>query len=150
MGSGNFYDNPRFGVVQQMTLAKAADAAIGSARAAAAEIDRKTVMTNITVKDFNLEVLVGATCTGTSEVSTQIYLLTVGKSAAGTGAYAAFGTATVGTAGAADLSVIDGSVTETNLAAGDDIVFRAEIGTALGDNSLVARANVSYVEHFVA
>jgi len=149
---GGFYDDPRFGVIQQMTLAENADTAIGSARAAAVELNRKTVLTNITVKDWNLECLVGATCTaGTAGAgATEVYTLTIGKSAAGTGTYAAIGTATVGTAGQADNSVLDCTCTETNFSAGDDIVFRAEIGTSLGDNSLVARANVSFVERFVA
>lgn len=145
------YDDHRYNTLQQMVLAKVADGAIGSAAGASrVELNRRTVMANITVKDFNLEVLVGATCTGTGGVATEVYTLTIGKSVDGTGAFSAIGTATVGTAGQADASVLDGSVTETNLDAGDDIVFAMEAGTALGDNSLQARAVVSYVEHFVA
>ena len=146
---GEFYDDPRWGVVQSMVLAKAADGAIGSANATRTELNRRTVLKNITVKDWNLEVLVGATCTGTGGVTTEIYQLAIGKSAAGTGTVATIGTAQVGTAGAANGSVIDATCTETNFDAGDDIIFSAEVGTALGDNSLQARANVSYVERFV-
>jgi len=143
------YDDPRYGVIQSLAMAKAADAAIGSANAARSVLQRKTFMKNVTVKDFNIEVLTGATCTGTSQVSTQIYQLAIGKSLGGTGSLATFGTAVVGTAGAADGTVIDGSLTETNFVAGDDITFSVEVGTALGDNSLIARANVSYVERYV-
>jgi hypothetical protein len=144
------YDDLRWGVLHQMTLSNNADAAIGSARAAAVVLARKTFMENVTVKDFNLEVVVGATCTGTGGVATEVYTLIIGKSAAGTGAVSAIGTATVGTGGAADDSVVDGTVTETNFSSGDDIVFQASIGTSLGDNSLVARANISYVERYVS
>ena len=132
----DFYDDPRWGVVQTMVLANVADGAIGSANAARAELNRRTLLKNITVKDWNLEVLVGATCTGTGGVTTEIYQLAVGKSAAGTGAIATIGTAQVGTGGAANDSVIDATCTETNFDAGDDIIFSAEVGTALGDNSL--------------
>lgn len=145
-----FYDDPRFGVVQSMILANKADGTIGSANAAALVLNRKTMLKNVTVKDFNLEVLTGATCTGTGGVATEVYTLTVGKSLAGTGTVVPFGTATVGTGGAADKSVVDGSVTETNMDIGDDVVYQAEIGTALGDNALAARANVSYVERYVS
>jgi hypothetical protein len=146
----DFYDDSRYGVTQSMVLAKAADGAIGSANASRTELNRRTLLKNVTVKDWNLEVLTGATCTGTGGVSTEIYQLAIGKSLGGTGSISTFGTAQVGTAGAADNSVIDATCTETNFVAGDDIVFSAEVGTALGDNSLVARANISYVERFVA
>lgn len=145
----DFYDDPRWGVKRSITLADNADGAIGSARSAAVELNRKTMFDNVTIKDFNIECLVGATCTGTGGVATEVYTLTIGKSVDGTGAFSAIGTATIGTAGHADNSVVDAAVTETNLDAGDDLVFRAEIGTSLGDNSLVARAHVSYVERFV-
>lgn len=144
------YDDPRFGgIIQSLSMAKAADAAIGSANVARVELQRKTFMKNVTVKDFNIEVITGATCTGTSQVLTQIYQLGIGKALGGTGDVSILGTALVGTAGAADGSVLDGVLAETNFVAGDDIVFSVEIGTALGDNSLIARANVSYVERYV-
>jgi hypothetical protein len=145
-----FYDDPRYGVVQSMVLAKKADGTIGSANSTRGELERRTLLKNITVKDWNLEVLTGATCTGTSQVTTQIYQLAIGKSVDGTGSISTIGTAAVGTAGAADNTVIDASCTETDFDAGDDIIFSVEVGTALGDNSLAARANVSYVERFVA
>jgi len=144
-----FYDDPRWGSIKDMALASVGDAAIGSANSARTELNRRTMLNNVTIKDFNLEVLVGATCTGTGGVTTEIYQVAIGKSLDGTGAIVTYGTAQVGTAGAADNTVIDGSLTEFNLDAGDDIVFSAEVGTALGDNSLQARAVVSYVERFV-
>ena len=142
------YDDPRWGALRNTVLAATSDA-IGSAHSARTELNRRTMMANITVKDFNLEVLTGATCTGTGGVPGETWVLTVGKSLAGTGAFAAFGTASVGTAGQADDTVLNGSVTETNLNSGDDLVFAAEIGTALGSNALLARANISYVERYV-
>ena len=143
------YEDPRYGVIQSLCLANIADGAIGSAAASRVELHRKTFLKAVTVKDWNLEVLTGATCTGTSQVVGQVYQLAIGKSLAGTGSLSMLGTALVGTAGQADDSVLDATLTETNFAAGDDIIFTAEIGTALGDNSLVARANVSYVERYV-
>ena len=107
------YDDPRFGgIIQNLSMAKAADAAIGSANAARSVLQRKTFMKNVTVKDFNIEVITGATCTGTSQVLTQIYQLGIGKSLGGTGDVSILGTALVGTAGQADGSVLDGALTE--------------------------------------
>jgi len=143
------YEDPRYGVIQSLCMANAADAAVGSAAAARVELHRKTFLKAVTVKDWNLEVLTGATCTGTGGVVGEVYQLAIGKSLAGTGSLSMLGTAQVGTAGQANDSILDAALTETNFAAGDDIIFTAEIGTALGDNSLVARANVSYVERYV-
>ena len=144
----DFYDSARYGAQHVLIMSKTADGALGSAASAQTVYNRKTMMMNVTIKDWNLEVLTGATCTGTSQVATQVWTLKLGKSAAGTGAISAIGTATVGTAGQADNSVLDASVTETNLSAGDDLVWYTDAGTALGDNSLVARANVLYVERY--
>jgi hypothetical protein len=132
-----------------MVMANGADAAIGSANASQTILNRQTFFNNVTVTDYNLQVLTGATCTGTGGVATEVYTLGIGKSAAGTGSITLIGTATVGTGGAADDTVIDGTVTSTNFDDGDDIVWTAEVGTALGDNSLVARVNVKYVERYV-
>jgi hypothetical protein len=145
-----FYDDPAYGVLQRMTMGKAADAALGSAFAAQTVFDRKTFMTGVTVLDANLEVHTGATCTGTGGVATEVWTLKVGKSAAGTAAITAIGTATVGTAGQANGTVIDMTVTETDFADGDDLVFYTDAGTALGDNSLVARASVEFMERYTS
>lgn len=148
------YSDPTFGSVKDLVLANVADGAIGSANAARAILNRRTMLKNVTIKDFNLQVLVGATCTSTGTsadtvVATETYILGLGKSLAGTGAIVAMGTAQIGTAGVADDTVLDGSLTETDLDEGDDLVFFAEIGTALGDNSLIARMDVSMVERYV-
>ena len=144
----DFYDSARFGARHVLVMQKAADAALGSAAAAQTVYNRKTMMMAVTIKDWNLEVLTGATCTGTGGVTTEVWTLKLGKSAAGTGTISNIGTITVGTAGAANGTVVDGTVTETNLAAGDDLVWYTDAGTALGDNSLIARANVMYVERY--
>lgn len=143
-----FYDDYRYGVRQNLVLGKAG--AIGSAAAARDLIRLHTFMTAVTIKDWNLRVITGATCTGTAAVpTTEKYVLSLAKSAAGTGALTVFGgSAVVGTAGVADGTVVDQSVTETDFDAGDDLIFFAEIGTALGDNSLVAEASIDYVERY--
>ena len=134
--------------------------AIGSANAARTVLDRHTFMEAVTLKDWNLKVKTGATCTGLpSNLNTELYVLCLGKSPAGTGLEDIGGSAWVaGTAAsdapaasavkAADLSVVDAAVDETQFDAGDDLVFFAEIGTALGDNSLVANACIDYVSRF--
>ena len=156
---GDFYSDPRFGVRQNILMG-IGYGAIGSANAARTTLDRHTFMTAVTVKDFNLKVLTGATCTGlASNLNTELYVLCLGKSPAGTGLEDIGGSAWVaGTAAsdapaasavkAADKSVVDATITETDFDAGDDLVFFAEIGTALGDNSLIAHASVDYVERY--
>ena len=143
---------------RQNILLGAGYGAIGSANAARTYLDRHTFMTAVTVKDWNLKVLTGATCTGLpSNLNTELYVLCLGKAPAGTGLEDIGGSAWVaGTAAsdapaasavaAADVSVVDAAITETDFDAGDDIIFFAEIGTALGDNSLIAHASVDYVE----
>lgn len=153
------YDDHRYNTVQQMQFANAADATLGSARSARVEVQRKTMLTNIVVKDWNLEVITGATCTGTG-VALESYNFGLAKSAAGTGTLALLGniyiggTSAIETYGvkAADGSVIDGSMTASDLTvdAGDDLIFTSEIGTALGDATVQVRANVAFVEQFVA
>ena len=145
---GDFYDSARFGARHVLVMQKTADGALGSAAAAQTEYNRKTMMMDVTIKDWNLEVLTGATCTGTGGVTTEVWTIKLGKSAAGTGAISNIGSITVGTAGAADNSIVDGTVTETNMSAGDDLVWYTDAGTALGDNSLIARANVLYIERY--
>ena len=144
----DFYDSARYGARNTIVMAKVADGALGSAASAQTVYNRKTMMTNVTIKDWNLEVLANATCTGTGGVTTEVWTLKLGKSAAGTGTISNIGTITVGTAGVAANSVVDGTVTETNLSAGDDLVWYTDAGTALGDDALIARANVLYVERY--
>jgi hypothetical protein len=143
-----FYTDGRFGVRQNVVFGQ--QGAIGSANAARTVVGRHTFMTAVTVQDWNLRVRTGATCTGTAAVpTTEKYVLCLGRMAAGTGTLTLIsGSAVIGTAGAADGSVIDDSLTATNFDAGDDICLFAEIGTALGDNSLIAEASVDYVERY--
>ena len=145
------YDDSRWGTLRRISLRNTADGGLGSAVASQTILDRRTFMANVTIKDMNLAVDVGATCTGTGGVATEVYTLKLGYSTAGTGTITAIGTATIGTGGQADNTVLDGTVTETNLSSGDDILFYRDTGTALGDNSLVVRdLDVSYVERYVA
>lgn len=139
------YANPKYGVQQRMTLrGKANQTSVIAAQVVA---DRRTVMEAITVKDFNVHFVQGDTTTGTS-ANHNGWKIGIGKSAAGTGAVSLFGTAWCGTAGQANGSVLDGSVTETNFSAGDDIVLTYEAGTALPAGVLRVEADVQYVEHY--
>lgn len=143
-----FYTDGRFGAQQNVRVGQVG--AIGSANAARTVVGRHTFMTAVTVKDWSLQVDVGATCTGTALVpTTEKYVMCLGKMAAGTGTLTLIsGSAIINTAGQADNSVIDDSLTETDFDAGDDLCLFAEIGTALGDNSLIAMASVDYVERY--
>jgi len=135
------YDDPRFGVVQtiHMGTAKTKNTSVIGTRV---EIDRKTMLTAVTVKDWNVQVLDGATCTGGVNFN-----IALSKSLAGTGAVTPFGSAAV--ASQADGSILDASVTtETDLSAGDDLVLSYEVGTALPAGALRVEADVSYVERY--
>lgn len=118
-------------------------AAQTSVIAARTEVSRRTFMENVTVNDFNVTVINGATCTGGIN-----YNVTIGKSVDGTGAFTAIGTAVIGTA--ANNSVIDAAVTETNFDAGDDVIFAFEAGTALPASDVRVEADVQFRERFVA
>jgi len=97
---------------------------------------RMTVMTPITVKDWNAFAVAGGTNATRSII--------LSKSAAGTGASAAIGTIATGTN--ATGAVLDGSVTETDLSTGDDLIVET-IGTSTTVENL--SPVVSYVEAFV-
>jgi len=140
---GGFYDDPRFGTLQTKNLqAKANQTSVIAARV---EADRRTMMQAVTIKDWNVHFIQGDTTTGTS-ANHNGWKITLGKSAAGTGAFAAMGTAWCGTAGQANGSVLDASLTETNLDAGDDLILAYEAGTALPAGVLRVEADVQYVE----
>lgn len=136
------YDDPRFGVQQTITLR--GKAAQTSVRAAQVVADRRTMLHAVTVKDFNVHFVDGATTTGTA-LATK-FKMCVAKSAAGTGAVTAFGTAYCGTQ--ANGTVQDGAITETNLDAGDDLLLTYEAGTALPAGTVQAEADVQYVERY--
>lgn len=140
-----FYDDARYGVVQTLRMGTdlTRSAANSSVAAAVVELDRMTMMTAVTIKDWNIKVVNGATCTGAN----LLFDFSLSKSLAGTGALAQFGSAAVGTA--ADGSVIDCAVTtETDLAAGDDLVLTREIGTPLPAGTMGIEADVAFVEKF--
>lgn len=140
-----FYDDHKYGVNHEMKLLGRANQT--SVRASQAVADRHTFMDAVTVKDFNVYFVQGDTTTGTS-ANHNAWVIGIGKSAAGTGAISLIGTAYCGTAGQADGSVLDGSVTETNFSAGDDIVLTYEAGTALPAGVLRVEATVKYVERY--
>lgn len=140
-----FYDEGRFQTQQVLRMIGTA-ASETSVRGADVELDRHTFMNAVTIKDFNLHVYSGHTTTGAA--ATTAFAFTINKSLGGTGALSAIGTALIGTS--ANGSVLDGTVTETNLTAGDDLVFNLESGTALPAAGVRVGADVRYVEHFEA
>ena len=140
-----FYDDPKYGVQQRMTLLGRANQT--SVIASRTEADRRTMMEAVTIKDWNIKYVVGDTTTGTS-ANHNAWKICLGYSLAGTGAFTAIGTAYCGTAGQATGSIQDGSVTETNLSAGDDIVLAYEAGTALPAGVLRVESDVQYVERY--
>ena len=135
----SFYDDPRFGVVQNIHLGTG-HAANTSVIGTRVELDRKTMLQAVTIKDWNVQVITGATCTGGINLN-----VAISKSLGGTGTVTPFGSAAIGTQ--ANGSVLDGALTtETNLAAGDDLIFSHEVGTALPAGTIKCEADVSYVE----
>lgn len=112
------YDDSRFGVKKYLRFAVTASLAGTTAET---ELQRQTVMEATRVLDWNLQVATGGTSAGRS--------LLIGYSVGGTGTTVNIGTAALGTL--ADKTVLDGSITETSIADGDDIVISA-IGTAAG------------------
>jgi len=137
-----FYDDPRFGAVHSMNLR--GKAAQTSVRAARVEADRRTMLRAVTIKDWNVFFVDGATTTGTA-LATK-FKMCIAKSVAGTGTVTPFGTAYCGTQ--ANGTVQDGSVTETDLDAGDDLLLTYEAGTALPAGAVQCEADVSYVERY--
>lgn len=133
MGIG--YANNRFHTNQ--TISFPTTGALNGTNAAAVEKDRHTFMHNATVTDWNIFYTAGGT-QGTLS-------LLLAKSAAGTGAATAIGTIALGTQ--ATGTIKDGSATETNFAAGDDLVILVAAGTATTVPDVLPRVN--FKEHFV-
>lgn len=138
------YDDQRYFTQQVINLGNE-DKAQTSVIAANTEHERFTAMCNITVKDFNVFVVDGHTTTGAA--ATTAFKICLAKSAAGTGALSAIGTAAFGTQ--ANGTVLDSSCTETDLDTGDDLVLYAAAGTALPAGMVKFKANVLYVDRFV-
>jgi len=123
--------------------------AMTSAQTTGIEIARSTVMgAAVTVQDFNVQIGGSAGDTGTSGS----YQVVIAKSAAGTGALSAIGTASWTATGAIiHQTNKDASVTATNFAVGDDIVLRIGPGTVLPAGSVTVNAvDISLVEYFNA
>ena len=112
------YEDSRFGVGKYFNFVNTASLAGTSATT---ELQRSTVMEATRVLDWQLKVVTGGTSAGRS--------LILSTSLAGTGALVGIGTAALGTL--ADGTVLDAAVTETSMAAGDDLVINV-IGTAAG------------------
>ncbi len=139
------YDDNRFQTIQRGHLGsgRAANTSVIGSRV---EIDRKTMLSPVTIKDFNVQIIGGATSTGTD--NSERFNVAIGKSLGGTGAIVPMGSAVIGTA--ADGEVVDASLTETDLVAGDDLVLSYEIGTSLPAGILKVEGDFSFVERFVA
>lgn len=133
------YSDPSYGSRKDLALGN--KGSIDGTYQSAVDIVRHTFMKPATVVDWNLSILTGGTNLG---ADVYFYL---GKSAAGTGAVTAFGTADPlqGTGTYADASVLDASATETSFSAGDDIVFQA-IGTI--GHAMVINPHIEYLETF--
>jgi hypothetical protein len=107
----------------------------------AVDIVRHTFMKPAKVVDWNLSIMAGGTNLGADVF---FYL---GKSAGGTGAVTAFGTADPlqGTGTHADASVLDASATATTFSAGDDLVFQA-VGTI--GHAMIISPHAEYLENY--
>ncbi len=130
------YSDPSYGSKKYIELA--ATGALNGTVAAATTIaaTRYTVMQPITITDWNVFFVAGGTST------TQNIVL--GYESAGTGAVTAIGTIITGTQ--AISTVKDGTVTSTDLSAGDDLVI-APFGTSTTVENV--RAQVLYKERYV-
>jgi hypothetical protein len=112
---------------------------VGGTVGTAAELTRTTVMENTVLKDWQLRLTTGGTGAGPS--------ITIGYSVDGTGTYVPIGTQAFGTH--ADGAMIDCSLTETKISAGDDILIQSVAGT-VASTVVVEYFDVETVEWFVA
>ena len=130
------YSDESYSTKQMLPLRETG--ALNGTDASATEVAacRITFMNPVEVTDWNVHYVAGGT-NATRSIS-------IGKSAAGTGAIAAFGTIAVGTA--ATGSVKDGSLTATTFDTGDDLVI-----TTIGTSTTVENLSpfIQYTENFV-
>jgi hypothetical protein len=131
-----FYDDARYRTRQTITFPDSG--ALNGTAASAADVSRQRVMFPVRVIDANGYYIAGGTDAG-------VLKLTLNKSLAGTGALEAFGTLVIGTQ--ATLSTKNITVTETDLAADDEIVIQRAAGTS--DKVANVRINVGVRERFV-
>jgi len=145
---GGFYSDSRY--VTSKNLSLRGIAVQTSVIASDTVIERRTLMEAITVKDWNVVVRSGDVLTGTADSAS--WRVAIGKSAAGTGAITGIGTAKLSALSIggtySNNTVVDGSLTETNFSAGDDIVFYYKAGTALPAGTVRLDADVLYVERY--
>ena len=139
------YDDEKYDTKQNIHMGTG-HAAQTSTISARAEIDRKTMMQGVRIKDWNVQVLTGGTFTGTGANFAGVNVA-ISKSLGGTGTVTPFGSAALNTN--ADGSVVDATCTETNLVAGDDLVLSYEAGTGAPALAPLVEADVQYVEKFV-
>lgn len=129
------YSDPSYG---SKKVIKTAESASQAGTGAITVIERHTFMFPATISDWNVIVKTGGTA-GDCPV-------TIGKSVAGTGTVSELGTITLATN--ANLTVVDGSLTETSFDAGDDLVFSRGVATTAGP--FVCSAEVYFKETFTA
>lgn len=130
------YSDDTFGVKQMLQLQ--ASGALNGTQAADTELQRVTFMHPATVLDWNVFYEAGGTSSNSA--------VKIGKSVAGTGAVTDIGTITIGTQ--ATDTVKDGSVTETEFDAGDDLVFERVAGTTTTVENVIP--TILYREAFQA
>lgn len=129
-----FYNDSRYGTWKNSRMAPASAVtatSAGGATATALTGYSMKLMENVVVTDFNIRITTGQTNT-----SAQCFSYILNYSLAGTGAVTALGTATAAAA-IADASFINGSVTSTQLAAGDVLLLYQSAGTVLPASSIV-------------
>lgn len=135
MASGYNYSDPRFGTRQVFPLNESGS--LAGTSASASEIGRYTLFEDAQILDWNLRIKTG----GTAAVQSVL----IGYSLGGTGAFTAIGTQALGTC--ADSTVLDASLTETALSAGDDIVVQKAAATSAAVYNV--QPIVSFRERFV-
>lgn len=140
----NSYSDPRYGVVQQMTIPDTG-ATQTTTMASDTVIRRHTYMNAVRVTDWNAVVAVGATQTATA-ASARTYV-EIGKSVAGTGAVSVLGSAFIGGT-QANNTVVDSSLTATNFDSGDDLVLQYAASTGAAAGVVQAGGQVTFVERF--
>jgi len=133
MATYKSYSDPSYG---SKRVIRTAESASQAGTGAITVIERHTFMFPATIQDWNVIVKTGGTA-GACPV-------TIGKSVAGTGTVSELGTISLATN--ADLSVVDGTLTETSFDAGDDLVFSRGVATTAGP--FVCSAEVYYKEAF--
>lgn len=133
MATYKSYSDPSYG---SKKVVRTAESASQAGTGAITVIERHTFMFPAVISDWNVIVKTGGTAADCP--------VTIGKSVAGTGAVSELGTITLATN--ANLTVVDGTLTETSFDAGDDLVFSRGVATTAGP--FVVSAEVYFKEAF--